>query len=244
VGILFCSTAPLKAQTLTLATAANFRDPMSEIVKLFTKENPSIEVKTIFGSSGNLYNQITNSAPFDIYYSANLKYPQKLYEAGLTYQQPAVYAIGQLVMWSRRMDVSTGLEILQRKEVKRIAIANPELAPYGLSAQQCLKHFGSWNELSPKIVTAENIAQTAQFAVTGNADVAFIAKSQLNMKAIRGKGTSYEIDTETYDPIYQGFVCIKKEGNKALAEKFVAFMQKAEIQQLIKHYGYMTQSNE
>lgn len=232
------------AQTLTIAAAANFRDPMAEIVKIFKIENPSIEVKTIFGSSGNLYNQIMNNAPFDLFFSANTNYPQKIFEAGLSYNLPKIYAIGQVVLWSRRVDVSEGLTVLKKSGVRRIALANPELAPYGRGAKQCLVHYDLLHELSSKLVTAENIAQAAQFAVTGNADVAFIAKSQLNIEAIKGKGTIYEIPIEFYDPIEQAFVRIKKEDNEVITQKFAAFLNKPEIQQIIKKYGYNLIANE
>lgn len=232
------STLAGNAQSLTIAVAANFRDPMTEIVAKFKTENPSVEVKTIFGSSGNLYNQITNNAPFDLYFAANTKYPQKLYDAGLCYKQPEIYAIGQLVIWSKRLDVSQGMSVLETKQVKRIAIANPELAPYGKSARQCLVFYKMDEKIADKIVTAENISQTAQFAVTGNADVAFIAKSQLNMNGVKGKGTYFDIPAESYSPIEQAFVSVKREGNKAITEKFVAFLAKIEIQEIITSYGY------
>lgn len=226
------------AQTFTIATAANFRDPMTEIVKIYMMENPSIEVKTIFGSSGNLYNQITNNAPFDIFFSANVKYPNELYEAGLCYDEPKVYAIGQLVLWSKSLDVSDGLEVLKSKKISRIAIANPELAPYGKSAVECLKYNEIYELLKDKIVTAENIAQTAQFAVTGNADVGFLAMSQLKMPAIKGKGSFFVLATDSYSPIEQACVVIKKDGNAILTKKFIDFMSKPEIQEIITSYGY------
>ena len=232
------------AQTLTIATAANFRDPMTEIITKFKAENTGVDIKPIFGSSGNLYNQLTNDAPFDLYFSANTKYPQKAFEAGLCYDAPKIYAIGQLVLWSKRLNVSGGLTVLQTGQVKRIAMANPELAPYGKSAQQCLEFYKLYTKIEPKLVTAENIAQTAQFAVTGNADVAFIAKSQLNMKAIKGQGSYFDIPEESYAPIEQAFVAIKREGNNVITQKFVAFLAKPEIQAIIMNYGYKLEVNE
>ncbi|MDA3930608.1 MAG: molybdate ABC transporter substrate-binding protein [Prolixibacteraceae bacterium] len=232
------------SKSMTIATASNFREPMTDIIKQFEIENPDIEIKSVFGSSGNLYNQITNSAPFDIYFSANVKYPQKIYEGGFSYDLPKIYAIGQLVLWSKRVDVSQGLSILEKEKVKRIAIANPDLAPYGISAMESMKYFNLYIKLKPKLVIAENIAQSAQFAVTGNADVAFIAKSQLNMNAIKGKGTSFNIPFESYSSIEQAFVVLKREGNESITQKFVAFLSKPEIQQMIVDYGYKLEENE
>ena len=238
-ALLFCILTQLaNAQTLTIATAANFRDPMTEIIKEFQAENPEVTIKPVFGSSGNLYNQITNSAPFDIFFSANVKYPQKVYEAGMSYAAPEIYAIGQLVLWSKSLDMTAGLEVLKTKEASRIAIANPDLAPYGKSAVACMKYYKLYEELESKIVTAENIAQTAQFAVTGNADVGFLAKSQLKMEAIAGNGSFFDLPTESYPPIKQAFVVIKKEENELLTQKFIDFIGKPEIQKIITGYGY------
>lgn len=242
--VLFFSSLFSNAQSLTIACAANFRDPMTMIVNEFKAQNPSIEIKTIFGSSGNLYHQITNRAPYDIYFAANKNYPQRVYEAGLSYDEPKIYAIGQLVLWSKMLDVSNGLEVLKSKNISRIAIANPELAPYGKSAVECLNYFELSDILNSKIVTAENIAQTAQFAVTGNADVAFIAKSQLIMKAMKGKGSNFEIPIESYSPIEQAFVVIKRKENETITQKFVAFLSNPEIEQMIQNYGYKLRVDE
>ena len=239
-----CAAFYSNAQKLTIATAANFRDPMTEIAAKFKTENPEIDVKTIFGSSGNLYNQITNNAPFDLYFAANTKYPEKVFEAGLAYEKPEIYAIGQLVLWSKRLDTSYGLSVLEDKKARRIAIANPELAPYGRSAMQCLAYYKLDEKIKSKLVTAENIAQTAQFAVTGNADVAFIAKSQLNMETIKGQGSYFDIPSESYAPIKQAFVAVKQEDNKAITDKFVAFLLKPEIQEIIIKYGYKLKASE
>lgn len=234
----------LFAQKITIATASNFREPMIEIVDLFEDQYPEFEVRTIYGSSGNLYNQITNGAPFDIFFSANMKYPEKLNEKGLTYKTPRVYAVGQLVLWSRRMNVNQGLSILLDKKVKRIAMANPTLAPYGKSADECLHHFKIHDQLKSKLVIAENIGQTAQFGVTGNADVAFIAKSQLNMKVIKGKGSYFNIPSESYTAIKQACVVIKKEDNELITQKFMDFIFSNEVLLLIERYGYKLPLNE
>jgi molybdate transport system substrate-binding protein len=229
---------PVMSQTLTIATAANFRDAMTVIVDKFEIKNPEIEIKSIFGSSGSLYHQITNKAPFDIFFSANLKYPKELYDAGLTYDEPDIYAIGQLVLWSKTLDVSIGIEVLKSKKVSRIAVANPLLAPYGKSAVECLKYNEMYELLKDKIVSAENIAQTAQFVVTGNADVGFLARSQLKMPVIEKKGSFLILPEYSYSPIEQASVVIKKQGNLILAQKFMDFMKTSEVQKIIISYGY------
>ena len=239
IMILFIiSFKNLYAQKLTIAVAANFRDPMTCIIEKFKEENKGVEIKPVFGSSGNLYNQITHYAPFDVFFSANVSYPQKLYEADLTNGKPEVYAIGQLVLWSKKIDVSAGIEVFKKEKNIRIAIANPELAPYGKSAVECMKHYKIFDELQCKIVIAENIAQTAQFAVSGNVDVGFLAKSQLKMKAIENSGNAFDLPIGTYSPIEQAYVVIKKERNAEISQKFIAFIHKPEIQAIIIDYGY------
>jgi len=229
----------LYAQYLTIACASNFREPMEIIAQEYEKEYPGFKVKTVYGSSGNLYHQITNKAPFDIFLSADKTYPDKLYEGGFSYRPPIIYALGQLVMWSKKVDVSKGLAMLNRGSVKKIAVANTDLAPYGRSTKECLMYYNMYENLKGKLVVAENIAQAAQFAVTGNVDVAFMAKSQLYISSIKGKGSYFEITRESYLPIEQAFVLIKKEGNQLPAQKFVAFMAKPEIRQIIINFGYL-----
>lgn len=229
----------ISAQTLTVATAANFRDPMKEIAAEFMKENPSVTVKPIFGSSGSLYQQLSNNAPFDIFFSANMKYPQALFDDSLCYTSPKVYAIGQLVLWSKSIDVSSlGMAVLTSDVVRKIAYANPSLAPYGKGAIEALKSANIYEKVVSKLVKAENIAQTAQFAVTGNTEVGIIAKSQLLMPAIKDKGYWYQIATDSYLPIKQGCVAIKREGNSTLVHLFLAYMTSPTALKIIDKYGY------
>lgn len=229
----------ISAQSLTVATAANFRDPMKEIAAEFMKQHPKVVVNTIFGSSGSLFQQLSNNAPFDVFLSANMKYPKALYDAELSYSAPIVYAIGQLVLWSKSIDVSQqGLALLATDKIGKIAYANPDLAPYGKGAIEALKRADIYEKVVGKLIKAENIAQTAQFAVTGNTDAGIIAKSQLQMPAIKDKGYWYQIPTDTYSPIKQGCVALKRDGNQKLAESFVLFLSSPTALKIIDKYGY------
>ena len=230
--------ACMYAQTLTIATAANFREPMEEISRLFMKENPAIAVRCVYGSSGNLYQQIANHAPFDIFFSADTGYVYSLYKAGITDGPPQIYAVGQLVLWSLSKDVSEGVSSVTSTQIKKIAIANPQLAPYGKSAMQCLQYFDLYDRVKNKLVLAENIAQTAQFASTGNSDAGFLAMSQLRSKAIQHKGSYFVVPTESYSPIKQGAVILKNKENEAVSLKFMDFMSSEKVKAIILAYGY------
>lgn len=228
------------AQKLSIATAANFREPMIIIIGHFEAAYPGIEVVPVFASSGTLYHQIMHDAPYDLFYSADTVFPQKLFEAGRSDEAPQVYARGHLVLWSRDFDVRSGISVLSENANLRMAIANPDLAPYGKSAVSFLKYHHLYAALEKRLIIAENIGQAAQFVITGNADCGILAKSQLSHKAIAGKGFYHELDPAAYKPIEQAFVAIKREGNKEMVEKFVRFASRPEILEIISAYGYET----
>lgn len=241
--LLFFLPGIAGAQKLTIATAANFREPMTRIIGHFETAYPGFEVVPVFASSGTLYHQIMRDAPYDLFYSADSGYPQKLFEAGKTYEAPQIYARGQLVLWSRTIDVRSGINVLSQHANFRIAIANPDLAPYGKSAVTCLKYHNLYSGLEKSLIIAENISQTAQFVITGNADIGLLAKSQLYHKSIAEKGFYHVLDPVTYSPIEQAFVAIKRSGNKEAVEKFITFTRRPEILDIIAAYGYETVKN-
>ncbi|MGF7137898.1 molybdate ABC transporter substrate-binding protein [Roseimarinus sediminis] len=228
------------AQKLTIATAANFREPMSRIIEHFEAAYPEVEVVPVFASSGTLFHQIMRAAPYDLFYSADSEFPQKLFEAGRTYETPQIYAEGHLVLWSRKIDVRPGISVLSQHANLRMAIANPDLAPYGKSAVAFLKYHHLYAALKKRLIIAENIGQTAQFVISGNADCGILAKSQLSHQSIAGKGFYHELDRASYKPIEQAYVAIKRDGNKEVVEKFVGFTRRPEILEIISAYGYET----
>ena len=180
--------ASLWSQKMTIAAASDMRSALTEIVTCFKKENPKVQVDIIYGSSGNLYQQITNKAPFDIYFSADNVYPEKLKSQKLISGKPEIYAIGKLVLWSATKDVKKGIELLKTSGIKRVAIANPEHAPYGKKAMECLKYYNLDELIKDKIVRGDNVSQAAQFVLTGNADVGIIALSLALSSEMMGKG--------------------------------------------------------
>ncbi len=230
----------LYSQTITIAAASNFREPLTELIKAFCESNKETSIHTVFGSSGSLYHQLSQNAPFDLYFSADVSHPQKLWESGLALSKPSYYATGLLVLWSKSMDVSKGLSVLQSNKINKIAIANPKLAPYGNAAVECLTKQNLYDHVKAKLVLAENIAQTAQFAYSGNVDVAVIAKSQLISPIFANVGTSYLIPSDWHSPIHQAFVIIKKNANLQLSENFAKFVLSETGKNIFQKYGYLT----
>ena len=159
-GLLLLLSIGLQAQNVKVTAAADLRYAMDEIAKLYMKTNPGTNIKVVFGSSGNAYTQLSNGAPFDIYFSADIMYPQKLKEAGLTISEPKQYAIGRIVLWSSTLDVSKGMDVLKTPRIK-IATANPEHAPYGQRSVEALKHYKLYNQVEKQLTFGENISQAA-----------------------------------------------------------------------------------
>lgn len=231
----------LGQESLTIAVASNFREPMTKISDLFEKEHPEVAINLVFGSSGNLYHQITKKAPYDLFFSANTNFPKKIFEAGMSPEPPIIYARGQLVIWSRKAKIDTNLRFLLLDKLKKIAIANPELAPYGLAAINSLDDYDIRLELNEKLVIAENIGQAAQFAATGNVDAAFLSLSQMKSEVLRNKGTYKLLPLEVYEPIEQGCVLIDRKEPMELPMLFFEFIKRENIKQLVRDYGYLTE---
>ncbi|HLD69727.1 MAG TPA: molybdate ABC transporter substrate-binding protein, partial [Candidatus Omnitrophota bacterium] len=203
--IVFLPAAAL-AQEITVAAAANVQYPLGELKAEFEK-NTDIKLKTIIGSSGKLTAQIENGAPFDIFISADMEYPETLHKEGLTYRPPRIYAYGVLVLWTLKdLDLSKGMEVLTDPAVKKVALANPKTAPYGRQAVNAMKHYKLYEETQPKLVYGESIAQVNQFITTQALDLGFSAKSVVLAPNLKEKGKWVEVDASAYSPIAQGVV--------------------------------------
>jgi molybdate transport system substrate-binding protein len=236
----FCILAisNLIAQTITIAAAADLRFVLDEVTNEFKKSNPGIKVEVIYGSSGNLYQQIVNLAPFNIFFSADISYPKKLDSLNLTGSKPKLYAIGHLVLWSARLDVSKGMELLTSPDVKKIAIANPRVAPYGKRAMECLKYYKMDTKVKNKIVEGENVSQAAQFVLTGNADAGLIALSLALSPEMKTKGKYFSIDEKSYSKLEQAYVIIKKSETNPDVLKFTQFIESDQARKLFGKYGF------
>ena len=229
------------AQEITVAAAADLQFVMQETTARFQKETGK-SVKVINGSSGNFFQQIQNGGPFDMFFSANVDYPTKLEAAGLTepgslYQ----YATGKIVLWVRndsKLEVNSGLQALLDPSVKKIAIANPQHAPYGQAAVAALKTENLHDRLSEKFVLGENISQTASFVVSGAADAGMVALSLAVSPNMKGKGRYFEIPASEYPPIEQACVILKSSQQKATAKAFLEFIRTPAIKALFRSFGF------
>jgi molybdate transport system substrate-binding protein len=235
--IIILVSVSAQAQTVRVAAAANLRFVFDEIKASYAVEHPNTTITVNFGSSGAMLQQILNGAEFDLFMAADNLFPVKLKEHGAVEGEIMTYVLGQLVLWSNTLDVSKGLAKLADSSVKRIAIAKPELAPYGDRAIACLKQTGLYEKVKGKIIFADNISQTAQFAQTGNAEVAFLAKSLTFNPEM--KGSVYLIDPELYGPVEQTMVLIKNRNSNPEAARFMKFVLSAECKPIFEKNGYI-----
>jgi molybdate transport system substrate-binding protein len=235
IGLL--SSLPLAAaQEVTVAVAANFILPFEELAGLFEKKT-GIRVKGIFTSTGNLYAQIKNGAPYDLFLAADEARPRLLHKEGLA-GEPFIYARGRVVLWTA-MDslcrVETWQKMVISPSVRRLAIANPETAPYGAASVEALRGTGLWEAVKPKLVFAQNIVQAFQYAHTLSADAGFCALSSALSE--KGKAGCYRGIPEAPDVI-QAACLLKKTGENKAIEEFAAFLASPEARVIKEKYGY------
>ncbi len=225
-------------ERLTIATAANMQFVIKELTRSFT-ETYGIPCQTIVGSSGKLTAQIMEGAPFDVFVSADMKYPEELFDNGLTTAGAKIYAYGYLVMWSMTDGIDPTLDQLTGSKVRHIAMANPKTAPYGRAAAEVLNRSHLYEPLAKKLVFGESIAQTNQFITSGAAEVGFTAKSVVLSPAMEGKGSWKMVDTSMYTPIEQGVVILKNRvSRRKEAEKFYNFLISEKSREILHQFGY------
>ncbi|MBI1174018.1 MAG: molybdate ABC transporter substrate-binding protein [Sideroxydans sp.] len=230
-----------QAEPLTVAVAANVKYAFADLQQAFTKES-GIEVKSVFGSSGKLTAQIKSGAPFDVFLSADMKYPETLYQDGQAVTAPRVYANGVLVLWTLNpLDLSKGIRILNDPAVQKVAVANPRLAPYGREAINALEHFKLRAEVEPKLIYGESISQVNQYIDSKSADIGFTAKSVVLAPQVAGKGKWIELPKDSYQPIAQGVVILKHgtESNSETAHRFLEFLSSPVARAIFEQYGYL-----
>lgn len=228
------------AGSLTIAAAADLKFAMDEIVAAFRKAHPDDKIDVIYGSSGKFHTQIQQGAPFDLYFSADIAFPKGLEEKGLSAGPTRPYAIGRIVLWSNVRDATQmTLQDLADPTIRKIAIANPRHAPYGKRAEEALRSVGLWDPLQGKIVQGENIAQTAQFIQTGNAEVGIIALALALNPTLAEAGGYHLIDDSLHEPLEQGFIITRRAADNPLAAAFADFMGKPEARAIMIHYGFV-----
>lgn len=229
---------------LLVAAAANMKFALDEIISVFQQEHPDLEIKVTYGSTGNFKSQIEQGAPFDLFLSADVKTPEKLVESGHAVKSSLFeYAAGRLVMWVRT-DSNIDVTALQERTVldpavRKIALANPLHAPYGQAAVEALKHFHIYDEAEPRFVLGENIAQAAQFAETGAAEVGIIALSLAVAPSMQAQGRYWEVPAEAFQPILQAGVILSNAKNPSAAEELKAFIMSDRGTALLEQFGYL-----
>lgn len=242
--LLTCITAlsTVAAGQITAAAAADLNAALTEIAAKYRKATGHT-VQLAFGSSGNLFNQVQNGAPFDVFFSADLDYPQKLVGAGVAEPSSLYrYAVGRLVLWipaSSPLDVEhREMNALLDPSVKKIAIANPQHAPYGRAAVAALKHFGLYDKVADRLVLGENVSQAAQFVESGNAQAGIVALSHALAPAMKDKGRYWEIPAEAHPALEQGVVILSHSPNKKEAAAFLEYLKTAESVAVLRGYGF------
>ena len=240
IAIVFLILASCKEQAsekVQIAAAANMQFPIKELMAAFEEET-GIACNVSISSSGNLTNQIKNGAPYDIFLSADMSYPDDLYKNGFAPEPAKAYAFGKLVLWTSTDEIPT-IELLTEDRIKHIAIGNPRLAPYGVAAQEVLQHYGLFETLREKYVFGESITQVNQFIDSGAAEVGFTALAVVKSPNNSGNGNWTELPEALYSPIGQGAVLIKQKGE--ISEKsqlFYNFLFSQKAKDILRNYGY------
>jgi molybdate transport system substrate-binding protein len=239
---VLCFLAPVSsAQTVRIAAASDLQFALSDLAAQYEKQSGQ-KLALSYGSSGNFYAQIQNGAPFDLFFSADTSYPDKLLQAGLA--QPgavSVYAQGRIVLWFPQDSPldrdKLGWKVLLDRRIKKIAIANPEYAPYGRAAVLALQRSGLYDQIKAKLVLGENISQAAQFVQSGNAQAGIVALSLALSPAMKD-GKHWEIPLDQYPPIEQAVVLLKSSPNQPAARAFLAFLESQASRATLSRYGF------
>jgi molybdate transport system substrate-binding protein len=239
MALSLASTA--RAQEIRVAAAADLKFAMQDVAAQFEKQT-GVKVDVTYGSSGNFFSQLQNGAPFDLFFSADIDYPRKLDAAGIA--DPGTlyeYAIGRIAIWTppdTKVDVaSRGWKTLLDTSVQKIAIANPEHAPYGRAAVAALQKAGIYEQVKPKLVYGENISQAAQFVQSGNAQAGIVAMSLAVSPGMKD-GKRWEIPADMHPPIEQAAIVLKSAANKEGARAFLEFVKSEAGRATLAKYGF------
>jgi molybdate transport system substrate-binding protein len=227
---------------INVAAAADLSAALQEVAASYEKRT-GVAVKLSFGASGALTQQIENGAPFDVFFSADMDYPRQLIAAGHAESASLYrYAVGELVLWVPRdspLDIEhKGMNVLLDPSVKKIAMANPQHAPYGRATAAALKHYGLYEKVSDRLVLGENVAQAAQFAESGNAQVGFVALAHAIAPEMQGKGRYWLVPAGTYPPLDQAVIMISHSAHQQDAEALLQFVRTEEMADLLRRYGF------
>ncbi|MFC0252405.1 molybdate ABC transporter substrate-binding protein [Massilia consociata] len=241
--ILFATllSLPASAATLLVAAASDLAYCIDDLAAAFRKEVPGAVVKVSTGASGNFFAQIRNGAPFHVFLSADMMYPTELAKLGAADGATLrPYAVGRIVLWTLdpRLDVGQGLALLRDPRVARVAIGNPDTAPYGRAARAVLERDKLWEAVQPRLVIGENIAQAAQFVQTGNAQLGIVSLATVRAPRMAGVGRYHLIDDKGVAPIEQGAIVTRAGSREALAARFVRFLGSPAARAILERNGF------
>ena len=229
-------------RTVSIAAASDLKFALEEIVGLVERDDPGLSVTTTYGSSGTFLSQILNGAPFDLFLSADLAYPRELVAEGLATEDDLFpYAVGRLVLWTAedaRLDPAVGLAALADPDVRRVAIANPAHAPYGVAAVEALRSAGVFDAVESKLVLGENVAQAAEFVQSGNADAGIVALSLVKSDPLRDVGSWTEVPLDAYPRLDQGGVVLASARDPEAARLVRDAMLGPEGAAILARYGF------
>jgi molybdate transport system substrate-binding protein len=237
------SSAPVTAPEVRVAAAADLKFALNDAAFAFMAKNSTIKVSATYGSSGMLYAQLAQDAPFDLFLSADIEYPRKLAEQGKAVKDSEfLYAVGHLIVWvpnSSKLDLAMyGIRALADPSVKKVAIANPKTAPYGRAAEAALKKLEVYDAVKDRLVFGENISQTAQFVESGAADVGLIALSLALSPAMKDKGRVWPVPLDAYPRLEQGGVILTGAKDAQAAREFRSFLTGEDGRAILKRYGF------
>jgi molybdate transport system substrate-binding protein len=236
--MILCSS--IFADKITVFAASDLKFALDEIKERYTSVNKDVDINLIYGSSGKGMNQIENGAPFDIYFSANQNYVENLYKKGLLIEKPKLYALGRIVIWSKNknFEKNKGFDNLKENWVSKIAIANPEHAPYGEKAKQALEKVGLYKEIEKKLVFGENISATTNMINIQAAQIGIIALSLALAPTIEEQNNYFLIDRSFHEPLFQAYSITKYAQNNKEAKDFYKFISSDESLKILKKYGF------
>ena len=238
--IFFVSSCILGQQKASVVVAANLKTAMDSIQKVYKTKYPNDVIQITYGASGKFYEQISNGAPFDLFFSADMNYPKLLKNKGFAVSPIKLYAIGRLAIWSKKIDPNKDkMNSLLDPKVKKISIANPKTAPYGAKAIESFKYYKIYDKIKNNLVYGENIAQAAQFVALGAAEIGVIALSDALSPAMKKeKGKYYVIPQQSHNPLEQGCVILKHGKANAAAKRFYDYISTEKAVQIFTYYGY------
>lgn len=240
-GLLMWVCPPVFADTLSVAVAANLQYTFDELRAGFKAETGH-DLRATYNSSGKLTAQIMNGAPFDAFLSADMAYPERLYKEGFAVAAPKPYAYGTLVLWTMKpVALSAWQMLLSSAAIDKIALANPQTAPYGREAMKVLTYYKLDTALKTKLVFGESISQTNQYIHSRAADIGFTAKSVVVSPALKGQGKWIELPKDSYTPIAQGAVILRhgQQNNPDLARQFHDFLYSPKARAIYERNGYL-----